>query len=368
MTSANSSANISRDMLPSPVDPPFKGVVGRTTDESVSDFPQSVLANEGAPNVLIIMTDDVGFGASSTFGGPVPTPTFQKVADNGIKYNRFNTTALCSPTRAALLTGRNPHNVNTGIIMERSLGYPGYNTVMTKSTATMAEVLRQNGYNTAWFGKNHNVPGWLSSAAGPFDLWPTGLGFEYFYGFVGGDCNQWAPAVYEGTTPIEPQHGKEDYHFDADIADQAVHWIQEQHSLAPDKPFFAYYVPGATHAPHHVSQAYIDMFKGQFDHGWDEQRRITYEKQLELGIIPPGTKLTPRPDNLPAWDSLSADQKKLYIRMMEVYAAYLHYTDHNIGRVIAAVEETGQLDDTLIIYIMGDNWRQRRRHAAGHGQ
>ena len=287
-------------VLPRP-EPQFNGTIGKTTEESESDFPQPYEAPKGTPNILIIMTDDVGFGASSTFGGPIPTESLDKLAEQGLKYNRFHTTALCSPTRAALLTGRNPHNANTGIIMERSLGYPGYNTVMSKGCGTVAEILRQNGYNTSWFGKNHNVPGWLSSAVGPFDLWPTGLGFEYFYGFIAGDCNQWNPSVYEGTTPIEPQQGKPDYHLDADLADQAVHWIKQQNSIDPDKPFFLYYVPGATHAPHHVPQNWIDKFKGQFDHGWDEQREITWNKQKDLGVIPQDAELTPRPDNLPAW-------------------------------------------------------------------
>ena len=240
-------------MLPYP-DPVFKGVIGRTTEDSKPDFPQPVSAPEGAPNMLLILTDDVGFGASSVFGGPVPTPTFEALAANGLKYNEFNTTALCSPTRAALITGRDQHTVHTGIIMERSLGYPGYDSLMPKSAGTVAEILRGNGYSTAWFGKNHNVPAWQSSAVGPFDLWPTGLGFDYFYGFIGGDVNQWDPTLFENTTPIEPKEkltgeAKANYHLDADLADQAIHWIEQQHALAPNKPFFAYYAPGATHAP-----------------------------------------------------------------------------------------------------------------------
>ncbi|MCI0702201.1 MAG: arylsulfatase [Planctomycetia bacterium] len=345
--------------LPYP-DPPFRGKIGRTTADSKSDFPQPVQAPKGAPNVLLIMTDDVGFGASSTFGGAIPTPTFDKLAARGLKYNRFHTTALCSPTRAALISGRNHHNAHTGMIMERSLGYPGYDSVMPKSCGTVAEVLRQNGYNTAWFGKNHNVPGWQSSAAGPFDLWPTGLGFEYFYGFIGGDVNQWNPTVFENTRPVEPKEAltgkaKADYHFDSDMADHAIQWIQDQHALAPDKPFFAYYVPGATHAPHHAPKEWIAKFKGQFDQGWDKVRKETFARQKKLGVVPQNAVLTPRPDNLPAWDSLQPKQKELYARMMEVYAAFLAYTDHNIDRVIEAVEKTGELDNTLIIYIQGDN-------------
>ena len=350
----NESTTETPNVLPYP-EPEFNGKIRPTTETSESDFPQPYEAPAGSPNILLIMTDDVGFGASSTFGGPIPTPTFDKLAERGLKYNRFHTTSLCSPTRAALITGRNPHNANTGIIMERSLGYPGFNTVMSKSCGTVAEILRQNGYNTSWFGKNHNVPAWQSSAVGPFDLWPTGLGFEYFYGFIGGDCNQWAPAIYEGTTPIEPHLDKPDYHLDADLADQAIHWLQQQNSLDPDKPFFLYYVPGATHAPHHVPQEWIDKFKGQFNHGWDEQRSRTWQKQKDMGIIPSDAELTPRPDNLPSWELCSDREKELYCRMMEVYVAYLAYTDYNIGRVIDAVEQTGQLDNTLIIYIMGDN-------------
>ena len=346
-------------VLPYP-DPTFRGTIGRTTADSRSDFPQPIPAPKGAPNVLLIMTDDVGFGASSTFGGPIPTPTLDALAAVGLKFNQFNTTALCSPTRAALLTGRDQHNVHTGIIMERSLGYPGYDSLMPKSAGTVAEILRGNGYSTAWFGKNHNVPAWQSSAVGPFDLWPTGLGFDYFYGFIGGDVNQWDPTLFENTTPIEPKSkltgaARANYNLDADLADQAIHWIQEQHSLAPDKPFFAYYVPGATHAPHHPPQDWIAKFKGRFDQGWDKLREETFARQKQLGVIPADTILTPRPANLPAWDSLDARQKELFARMAEVYAAFLAYDDYNIGRVIDAVKQQGELDNTLVIFIEGDN-------------
>ncbi|MCX5516506.1 arylsulfatase [Kaistia algarum] len=345
--------------LPAP-DPLFKGTIGRTTADSKSDFPQPISAPKGAPNILLILTDDVGFGASTTFGGPIPTPTLDGLAASGVTFNQFNTTALCSPTRAALLTGRDQHNVHTGIIMERSLGYPGYDSLMPKSAGTIAEILRGNGYSTAWFGKNHNVPAWQSSAVGPFDLWPTGLGFDYFYGFIGGDVNQWDPTLFENTTPIEPKEkltgaARENYNLDSDLADQAIHWIQEQRSLAPDKPFFAYYVPGATHAPHHVPKDWIAKFKGQFDQGWDKQREATFERQKQLGVIPAYTLLTPRPANLPAWDSLDARHKELFAHMAEVYAAFLAYDDYNIGRVIDAVRQAGELDNTLIIFIEGDN-------------
>ena len=346
-------------VLPYP-DPTFRGVIGRTTADSKSDFPQPVTAPKGAPNILLILTDDVGFGASSTFGGPIPTPTLDSLAARGLKYNRFHTTALCSPTRAALITGRDQHNAHTGIIMERSLGYPGYDSVMPKSAGTVAEILRQNGYSTAWFGKNHNVPAWQSSAAGPFDLWPTGLGFEYFYGFIGGDVNQWDPTIFENTIPVEPKEhltgeAKKNYNLDADLADRAIHWIETQHSLAPDKPFFAYYAPGATHAPHHVPKEWIAKFKGQFDQGWDKLREETFTRQKKLGLIPQDTILTPRPSNLPAWDSFDTKHKELYSRMAEIYAAFLAYDDYNIGRVIEGVKQSGELNNTLIIFIEGDN-------------
>jgi len=333
---------------------PFKGKIGPTAKDSTPDFPQDVQAPKGAPNVLLIMTDDVGWGASSTFGGPIPTPTFDKLAKSGLRYNQFHTTALCSPTRAALITGRNHHSANTGVITEMATGYPGYNSLMSKSSGTIGETLKQNGWNTSWFGKNHNVPDWQSSQAGPFDLWPTSLGFEYFYGFIGGDTDQWHPAVFDGTHPIEAPNDPK-YHLDADLADKAIAWIRQQNSLAPDKPFLAYYTPGLTHAPHHAPKEWIAKFKGQFDQGWDKVREETLARQIAQGVVPAGTKLTARPKEIPAWDSLSADQKRLYAHMMEVYAASLNYCDHNIGRVIQAVEETGEMDNTLIIYIQGDN-------------
>jgi arylsulfatase len=342
------------DVLPRP-EPPFKGEIGRTALESRPDFPKEVTPPKGAPNVLLIMTDDVGFGASSTFGGPIPTPTYDKLAKSGLKFNRFHTTALCSPTRAALITGRNHHSCSTGVITEQGTGYPGYNSLMSRSCGTIAEILRALGYSTAWFGKNHNVPDWHSSQAGPFHYWPTGLGFDYFYGFLGGDTNQWFPAAFENTKSIEPYLGKKDYHFDRDMSDRAIRWIREQNALAPNRPWFAYYAPGACHAPHHAPKEWIAKFKGQFDQGWDKVREETLARQIKLGVVPKGTQLVPMPKDITPWAKLSDDQKKVYARMMEVYAGYLAFTDHNIGRVIDAVEETGQLDNTLIIYIMGDN-------------
>jgi arylsulfatase len=349
----NKKPDDSAAVLPRPA-PPFRGKIARKAKDSTPDFPKGIEAPKGAPNVLLIMTDDVGFGASSTFGGPIPTPNYDKLAKAGLRYNMFHTTALCSPSRAALITGRNHHTCASGVITEFGTGFPGYNTVMPKSCGPVAEILKQNGWNTSWYGKNHNVPDWQSSQAGPFDLWPTGLGFEYFYGFIGGDTDQWHPALFEGTKPIEPPNDPK-YHLDADLADHAVAWIRQQKALAPDKPFFAYYSPGLCHAPHHAPKEWIARFKGQFDQGWDKVREETLARQIKQGVVPEGTKLSERPKEIPAWDSLTADQKKLYAHMMEVYAGCLAYCDSNIGRVIQAVEDTGESDNTLIVFIMGDN-------------
>jgi arylsulfatase len=343
-----------QEILPRP-ETPFGGKIGRITKDSVKDFPKAVEAPKGAPNVLVILTDDVGFGASSTFGGPIPTETMDRLAKNGLRYNQFHTTALCSPTRAALLSGRNHHSASTGVIMEAGTGFPGYNTLMSKGCGTFAEVLKQNGYNTSWYGKNHNVPDWQSSAAGPFDLWPTGLGFEYFYGFIGGDTSQWNPAITEGTKPIEPPHDAKDYFFDKDMADKTIHWIRMQHATAPGKPFLAYYAPGTAHAPHHAPKEWIAKFKGKFDQGWDKVREETFARQKAAGLIPANAKLTERSAGIPAWDSLNADQKKVFAHMMEVYCAALAHCDHQMGRVLDAIEAQGELDNTLVIYIQGDN-------------
>lgn len=341
-------------VLPVPPEP-FKGQIGVRAKDSIPDFPQPVQAPKGAPNILLVLLDDVGYGATSTFGGPCNTPTLTKLAENGLKYNRFHTTALCSPTRAALITGRNHHSAHTACIMEGATGFPGYDSVMGKDTATVAEVLRQAGYGTAWFGKNHNVPDWETSAAGPFDRWPTSLGFDHFYGFIGGDTSQWRPNVTEGTKPIEPYLGKPDYNFDYDMADQAIKWISMQKTVAPDKPFFCYYAPGATHAPHHPKKEWVEKYKGKFDQGWDKVREETFERQKKAGVIPQDAKLTPRAPGVQAWDDCSPEEKKVFARFMEVYAGYLEQTDHNIGRVVDAIEGLGQLDNTLVIYIAGDN-------------
>jgi arylsulfatase len=343
-----------QEVLPRP-EQPFKGYIGRTAKESIKDFPQEVAAPKGAPNVLLILTDDVGFGASSTFGGPVPTATMDRLAKAGLRYNNFHTTALCSPTRAALLTGRNHHSAATGVIMELASGFPGYDSLMPKSSGTFAEVLKQNGWNTAWYGKNHNVPDWHGSQAGPYDLWPTGLGFEYFYGFIGGDANQWAPAIIENIKPIEPPHDAKDYHLDKDLADRCIERIRMLNSVAPNKPWLQYYAPGTAHAPHHAPKEWIAKFKGKFDQGWDKLREETLARQKQLGIVPQNTKLTERTKGIPAWDSLNADQKKVFAHMMEVYAAALAHADYQMGRILDAIEEMGDLDNTLVIYIQGDN-------------
>lgn len=349
-------SSMAQDVLPRP-DQPFKGKIERLAKDSKPDFPQPFQAPKDSPNVLLIMTDDVGFGASSPFGGPISTPTLDMLAKRGLRYTQFHTTALCSPTRAALITGRNHHSNATGVIMELGTGYPGYNSLMSKANGTIAEVLKQNGYSTAWFGKNHNIPDWQNSQAGPFDLWPTGLGFEYFYGFIGGDADQWSTPIYEGTKPIQAaeQQGKNPMHFDQLMADKAITWIRTQNAMAPDKPFFAYYTPGTAHAPHHAPKDWIAKFKGQFDQGWDKVREETFARQKKMGIIPADAVLTPRPKEIPAWDSLSADQKRLFSRMMEVYAAALAHADYQIGRVIQSVADMGKLDNTMILFIQGDN-------------
>ena len=346
---------MAQEALPRP-EAPFKGKIGRTVKGSVPDFPKGVEAPKGAPNVLLILTDDVGFGATSTFGGPIQTPAFDRVASSGLRYNQFHTTALCSPTRAALITGRNHHSVASGNITEFATGYPGYNSLVPRSAGSVGAVLKYSGYNTSWFGKMHNVPDWMSSQAGPFDLWPSSLGFEYFYGFLGGDADQWHTPIFENTRPIESEEQiRGSKHFTELMTDKAIEWMRLQHSLAPNKPWLLYFATGAAHAPHHAPKEWIDKYKGQFDQGWDKVREETLTRQIKLGAVPPNTQLTKRPAAIPAWDSLSADQKRLYARMMEVYAGYLAYADHQIGRLIDAVQESGQLDNTLVIYIQGDN-------------
>ncbi len=332
-----------------------QSVVGLRSKDSKGVFPRPVTAPEGAPNVVLVLLDDVGFGASSSFGGLIETPNIQKLADNGLRYNRFHTTAVCSPTRAALITGRNHHTAHTGVVMEMATGYDGYNSLVGKDMATIGAMLTLNGYNTAWFGKNHNVADWESTQAGPFDRWPTGLGFEKFYGFIGGVANNWRPALFDGTTPIEPHVGKPDYNLDYDLADQAISWIRMQKTIAPEKPFLAYIAPGAIHAPQHAKPEWIAKYKGKFDMGWDQMREEIFARQKQLGVIPADAKLTPRPKQLPSWDSMSERQKKVMAHMMEVAAGQLSQVDYNFGRVMKSIDELGQTNNTLVIFIIGDN-------------
>ncbi len=341
--------------LPMP-DPAFKGKIGETFQDSTPDYPLPVKAPKGAPNVLLILLDDVGFGMTSTFGGPVPTPHLQKLADNGLKYTRFHTTALCSPTRAALLTGRNHHSTATGVIIEMGTGYPGYTGKIPRSTALVSETLRDNGYATGMFGKWHNTPEPDISPAGPFDRWPTGLGFDYFYGFNQGETNQYYPTIYKNTTWVPPPKTPEQgYHFTADMTDQAIAWTRNVRAADRDKPWFVYFSTSGVHAPHHAPVEYRAKYKGKFDHGWDKQRELTHARQLEMGIIPKGTKLTPRPAEIPSWDSRSDDEKKVYTRLMENYAGYMDYTDAEVGRYIDSLAASGELENTLLMYVVGDN-------------
>lgn len=339
------------------LDPAYTGKIGRTIAESSPPQPISspLKAPKGAPNVLLIMTDDTGFGSSSVFGGPVPMPVLERLASGGLVYNQFHTTALCSPTRAALLTGRNHHSVGFGVLTELASGYPGYSARLPRSAATIGEVLRLNGYSTAWFGKNHNTPTQDVKPTGPFDRWPTGLGFEEFYGFMGGETNPLAPTLYHNTQPVDPAAGDPDYILDRDLADHATQWARLQHGVAPDKPFFLYYAPGTSHSPLTAPKAWIAKFKGRFDEGWDQMREETFQRQKAAGIIPASAELTPRPPEIPAWESMTPDERKLAARMMEVYAAALAYCDDQIGRLIDQLRESGQLDNTIVLFIAGDN-------------
>ena len=353
-----SQSETQRDVLPIP-DRPYDGPVPFDAKDPDAKFPpiEPLRPPEGAPNVLIVLLDDVGFAASSAFGGPCATPTAERLAGEGLKYNRFHTTALCAPTRAALLTGRNHHTVGMGVVTELATPAPGYNSLRPNTCAPLAQTLVMNGYSTAQFGKCHEVPVWQTSSLGPFDAWPSGGGgFEHFYGFVGGETNQYYPAIYEGTTPIEPDKTPEEgYHFTEDMTDRAITWIRSQKSLMPDKPFFVYFAPGATHAPHHVPKEWSDKYKGRFDQGWDELREEILARQIELGVVPPETKLTARHEEIPAWDDMPDDLKPILARQMEIYAGFLEHTDHHIGRLIDALEDLGVLEDTLVYYVIGDN-------------
>ena len=342
-----------------PISPaPFRGTVDSTYATSTPYALAPIHAPAGAPNVLVVLIDDAGYGQSGTFGGLIPTPTLDRLAQGGLRYTRFHVTALCSPTRAELMTGRNHHAVGMGTITNWSTDYPGYNASIPKSAAFLSEILRDNGYATAAFGKWHLIPEREATLSGPFDHWPTHQGFDYFYGFLNGETNQWNPELTLGTQPVEmvpPPGRKDDYTLNEDLADHAIEWIKSEKSLASDRPFFIYLAPGATHAPLQAPKAWIDKFKGQFDMGWDRYREVVFERQKKLGVVPEDAKLTPRPSSIPAWDSLTPDEKKLASRLMEVFAGFMAQTDHEMGRIIDAVAATGQLDNTLIIYIAGDN-------------
>ena len=345
------------DVLPAP-DLPFGGTINLNAAQSKPWWQPRTVPPEGAPNILLIMTDDVGFAAPSTFGGVIPTPALDRVAANGLRYTNFHSTSLCSPTRAALITGRNHHSVGFGVISEAASGFPGYDSLIGKECATIGRVLLENGYRTSWFGKDHNTPTWTASQAGPFDQWPTGMGFEYFYGFVGGDSSQWQPNLFRNTTAIYPYVGNPGWNLITAMADDAIHWLNQLNDINPELPFFLHYVPGGTHAPHHPTPEWINKITDMhlFDEGWNALRDRIFAKQKRLGVIPADAKLTPWPDDLlKRWDTLNDEEKKLFIRQANVYAAYLAYTDHEIGRVIQAVDDMGKLDNTLIIYISGDN-------------
>ncbi|WP_323389157.1 arylsulfatase [Myxococcus qinghaiensis] len=349
--------SVQREVLPIP-DQPYQGVRPFSARDPSAKFPPIVQLRppKGAPNVLVILLDDVGFGASSAFGGVINTPTAERLAAKGLSYNRFHTTALCSPTRAALLTGRNHHAVGFGGITETATSSPGYSCVRPNHCAPLAETLKLNGYSTAQFGKCHEVPVWETSPVGPFERWPTGSGFEYFFGFIGGETNQWAPALYENTAPVEPDRTPEQgYHFMEDLTDRTMGWVRQQKALAPDKPFFVYFAPGATHAPHHVPQEWADKYKGRFDAGWDGLREEIFARQKKLGVIPKNALLTSRPKEIPAWGDMPEKLRPVLARQMEVYAGFLEYADFHVGRLIDALEKMGALEDTLVYYILGDN-------------
>jgi arylsulfatase len=352
-----SRGKIQRDILPIP-DRPHVGLTTYDAKDPDTKYPpiEPLRPPKGAPNVLIVLIDDVGFGASSAFGGPCRTPTAERLAKGGLKYNRFHTTALCSPTRQALLTGRNHHTVGMGGITEMATSAPGNCSIRPKSCAPLAETLKLNGYSTAQFGKCHEVPMWETSPAGPYDAWPTGSGFEYFYGFICAETNQYYPTIYEGITPIEPEKTPEEgYHFTEDMTNKAIRWVRRQKALMPDKPFFVYFAPGATHAPHHVPKEWSAKYKGAFDQGWDHLREETFARQIKLGVVPPDCRLTRRHPEIPAWDTIDPALRPVLARQMEIYAGYLEHTDHQVGRLIDALADIDVLDDTLVYYIIGDN-------------
>jgi arylsulfatase len=352
--SPSATTTIDGKQLPPPP-PKFGGVIRESYKDSKPWWPPRVVPPRGAPNILLIMTDDQGYGVSGTFGGVIPTPALDRIAQSGLRYTNFNSTALCSPSRAALITGRNHHAVGFGVIAELSTGYPGYDSIIGVDNATIGTILRDNGYATSWFGKNHNTPGFQYSVAGPYDQWPSGMGFDYFYGFMGGESDQWTPYLFRDHTQIFPWVGKTDYNLITDMADEAIKYMRDLDAVAPEQPFLVYYVPGGSHSPHNPKKEWIEKFKGKFDMGWEKLREQIFANQKRLGVVPADAQLTPWPDDLPKWEALSADEKKLFARQAEVFAGYTAYTDYEIGRVIRAVEDMGKLDNTLIIYICGDN-------------
>ena len=368
--SPDATTTIDGRYIPSPPQP-FRGQIELNAAQSKPAWPMRVVPPKGTPNILLIMTDDVGFAAPSTFGGVIPTPALDRIAKAGLRYTNFHSTSLCSPTRAALITGRNHHSVGFGVVSEGASGFPGYNSVIGKDNATIGRILLENGYRTSWFGKDHNTPEGTVSQAGPFDQWPTGMGFEYFYGFVGGDASQWQPNLFRNTTAIYPYMGNPKWNLTTAMADDAIRWMNELNDIDPSMAFFLHYVPGGTHAPHHATPEWIKKISDMhlFDKGWNALREQIFENQKKLGVVPQDAKLTPWPDDLlKKWDTLTAEEKKLFIRQADVYAAYLAYTDHEIGRVIQAVEDMGKLDNTLIIYISGDNGAERGRLAQRNPQ
>ena len=360
--SPSATTSLDGKQLP-PMPPAFGGVIKEAATQSTPWWAPRVVPPQGAPNVLLIMTDDMGYGVSSTFGGVIPTPSLDRVAKAGLRYTQFHSTALCSPSRAALITGRNHHSVGSGVIGELATGYPGYNSVISPEKASVGSILRDNGYATSWYGKNHNTPTYTYSLAGPYDQWPSGLGFDYFYGFMGGETDQWTPYLFKDHTQISPWIGRTDYNLITDMADEAVNYLGDLNAQAPDSPFFLYYAPGAGHSPHQPKKEWIEKFKGKFDMGYEKLREEIFANQKRLGVIPAESELTPWPDGqpeyggatLPRWDSLSFVEKKSLSRQAEVFAAYVAYADYEIGRVIQQIEDMGKLDNTLIIYICGDN-------------
>jgi arylsulfatase len=352
--SPSATTTINGEQLPPPP-PAFGGVIKESAKDSKTWWPPRVVPPKGAPNVLLIMTDDQGYGVSGTFGGVIPTPAMDRIAKAGLRYTQFHSHALCSPSRAALITGRNHHSVGFGVISELSTGYPGYDSFIGQENATVGTILRDNGYATSWFGKNHNTPPFQYSVAGPFDQWPSGMGFQYFYGFMGGETDQWEPYLFREHTQVFPWIGKPGYNLTTDMADEAINYMKQLNAASPNQPFFLYYVPGGSHSPHQPTQEWIAKFKGKFDMGWNAMREQIFANQKRLGVIPQKAQLTAWPDSLAKWETLSPDEKKLFARQAEVFAAYTAYTDYEIGRVIQQVQDMGKLDNTLIIYISGDN-------------